>query len=185
MSKIFVLITFLVLPFSSGALELGGIKMPEQLQAGETSLNLNGAGIRSKFVFDLYVAGLYLKSDSSDAAAIIQSAAPMAIRLHIISPKITSEKMSKATKKGFESSTKKNTAPIAAEIEQFISAFNEPIKEGDVFEFVYTQGKGVAVTKNDVQKLIVPSAQFKAALFGIWLSDKPAQKSLKKAMLGK
>ena len=107
--------------------------MPDTLPAGCDSLTLNGVGIRSKFVFDLYVTGLYLKNKSSDAAAIIKSEDPMAIRLHIISSKITSEKMSKATRKGFEKSTGGNTAPISTEIDQFIGAFSDPIKEGDVF----------------------------------------------------
>ena len=90
-------VVFLFLSFTISAVELGGITMPDKLQAGDQSLELNGAGIRSKFVFDLYVAGLYLTEESTDAKAIIESDAPMALRLHIISPKITSKKMTKAS----------------------------------------------------------------------------------------
>ena len=186
MRKIFSLITFslLFLPFSVNAVEKGGITMPDYLQVGENNLQLNGAGIRSKFVFDLYVAGLYLSEKNNDAAAIIQSSDPMAIRLHIISSKITSEKMIKATRKGFESSTGNNTDAITKEIDQFIAAFSQPIKEGDIFEFKNTSDQGVVVTKNGDEKATISSAEFKAALFGIWLSDRPAQAKLKKAMLG-
>ena len=108
----------------------------------------------------------------------------MAIRLHIISGKITSEKMSKATREGFEKSTDKNTVAISSEIDQFISAFSDPIKEGDVFEFVNT-ASGVNVTKNGSDKATFTSPEFKQALFGIWLSDHPVQGKLKKGMLGK
>ena len=180
----FITCAFLFAPLSSMAIEKGGITMPDTLQAGGETLMLNGAGIRSKFVFDLYVAGLYLKEKSSNAAAIIKSSDPMAIRLHIISGKITSEKMSKATREGFEKSTGGNTAPISAEIDQFIGAFSEPIKEGDIFEFANT-ADGVIVTKNGAEKATIASPEFKQALFGIWLSDHPVQGKLKKAMLGK
>jgi len=166
------------------AVEKGGITMPDTLQAGGETLTLNGAGIRSKFVFNLYIAGLYLIDKSSNAAAIIKSSDPMAIRLHIVSSLISSEKMSKATREGFEKSTNGNTAPISAEIDQFIGAFSEPIKEDDVFEFVNTTN-GVVVTKNGTEKATISSSEFKQALFGIWLSDHPVQAKLKKGMLGK
>jgi len=186
MRKFLTLITFAFLfaPLSIMAVEKGGITMPDNLEAGGDSLTLNGAGIRSKFVFDLYVAGLYLKNKNNNATAIIKSSDPMAIRLHIISSKITSEKMSKATREGFEKSTGKNTSGISTEIDQFIGAFSDPIKEGDVFEFVNT-ADGINVTKNGADKASIASPEFKQALFGIWLSDHPVQGKLKKGMLGK
>lgn len=176
---------FMLFPLTSSALSLGGITLPDQLQAGDKSLMLNGAGIRSKFVFDLYVGGLYLISKSSDAAAIINADDPMAIRLHIISSKITSEKMTSATREGFDKSTGGNTAPITAEIDQFLAAFSDEIKEGDVFEFINIPGEGVNVIKNGASKTTIGSTEFKKALFGIWLSDHPVQAKLKDGMLGK
>ncbi len=186
MRKIIALLSFtlLFLPLSSTALQKGGVNMPDQLQAGDTTLVLNGAGIRSKFIFDLYVAGLYLKEKSSDAKTIINADEPMAIRLHIISSKITSKKMSKATREGFEKSTDGNTTPISSEIDQFIAAFSEPIEEGDIFEFIYLPGEGIKVIKNGKEITTIASLEFKKALFGIWLSDDPVQGKLKRAMLG-
>jgi hypothetical protein len=45
-------------------------------------------------------------------------------------------------------------------------------------------GKGVEVYINGEYASVTEGLAFKKALFGIYLSDKPAQKSLKKAMLG-
>ncbi|WP_417544646.1 chalcone isomerase family protein [Marinobacter sp.] len=73
---------------------------------------------------------------------------------------------------------------IQSEIDQFMSVFKEEIKAGDVFDLVYVPGEGVKVFKNSEQKGTVGDLKFKKALFGIWLSDEPAQKSLKKKMLG-
>ncbi len=61
MRKFIAFISFVFLSFSVSAVELGGIEMPDSLQVDGQELLLNGAGIRSKFVFDLYVIGLYPK----------------------------------------------------------------------------------------------------------------------------
>ena len=45
-------------------------------------------------------------------------------------------------------------------------------------------GKGVEAYKNGALASVTKGVEFKKALFGIWLGDKPAQKSLKKEMLG-
>jgi len=119
----------------------------------------------------------------SNAEIIIKSTDPMALRLHIISSKISSEKMIKGTRKGFVKSTGGNIEPIKSEIEQFLKAFSEDIKKGDMFEFVATE-KGVRISKNNEQQQTVSSHAFKEALFGIWLSEKPVKTKLKKKLLG-
>jgi len=46
-------------------------------------------------------------------------------------------------------------------------------------------GKGVEIYKNGQMISTIQGLEFKKALFGIWLCNKPAQESLKEAMLGK
>jgi hypothetical protein len=179
-----VLLFFIMCPVSH-ARELEGITMPESLEVGKSKLILNGAGVRSKFFMDLYVGGLYLQNKSNNPKEIIEGDTPMAIRLHIISSLITSKKMENATREGFENATKGNTEAIKSQIEKFISVFQEKIDEGDIFDLIYSPGKGVEVYKNGEFKSRIEGLAFKQALFGIWLSDKPAQKSLKEKMLGK
>ena len=60
-----------------------------------------------------------------------------------------------------------------------------PIAEGDVFDIVYVPGTGVESYKNGKLQSTIKGLDFKKALFGIWLSKKPADVNLKKAMLGK
>ena len=184
--KHFVLLTLILIIMSPAinAKEIGGINMPESLESGRAKLMLNGAGVREKFFMDLYVGGLYLQEKSQDAKAIIEADEPMAIRLHIISSMITSKKMEKATREGFENATGGNTEAIKVQIEEFISVFKEEIKEGDIYDLIYVPGKGVEVSKNNKSRSIIKGFPFKKAMFGIWLSDKPAQKNLKKEMLG-
>jgi hypothetical protein len=166
------------------AKEIEGVNLPESLEVAKSKLILNGAGVRSKFFMDLYVGGLYLENKSNNPQEIIEGDEPMAIRLHIISSLITSKKMENATREGFENATKGNTEPIKIQIEEFISVFKEKIEEDDIFDLIYLPDKGLEVYKNSELKSRLEGLDFKQALFGIWLSEKPAQKSLKKEMLG-
>ena len=50
---------------------------------------------------------------------------------------------------------------------------------------VYLPKEGVKVYKNNKLLGTIEGMEFKRALFGIWLSKKPADKDLKQAMLGK
>ena len=91
--------------------------------------------------------------------------------------------MTNATRSGFKKSTGGKVEPISSEIEQFLEAFSDKIEVGDIFEFVATE-KGVVISKNNVQQQTISSQEFKQALFGIWLSNKPVKAKLKKSLLG-
>jgi hypothetical protein len=54
-----------------------------------------------------------------------------------------------------------------------------------VFVLSYLPSSGVLVHKNGKQKGRIAGNEFKQALFGIWLSDRPVDESLKQAMLGR
>lgn len=167
------------------ALQVEGVHIPETMAVQDMQLRLNGAGIRTKFFFNLYVGALYLKAPRSEGSALVKADEPMAIRLHVLSKLITSEKMEKATREGFVQSTEGNTAKIEDRIETFIAVFKEEeIAKGDVFDLIYLPGQGTLACKNQGVLATVPGLDFKKALFGIWLSDHPVQTSLKQGMLG-
>ena len=169
---------------SSYAYTGGGVTLPDKMSVGGKPLMLNGAGLRTKFVLTLYASGLYLGAKNTDANKIINANEPMAIRLKIISGFITAEKMSAATKEGFHNSTGGKVAPLHAQIDQFMGVFKQKIMKGDEFDFIYAPTVGTKIVKNNKEQLVIKSLAFKKALFGIWLSNKPAQGSLKKEMLG-
>ena len=185
--KQFLAICFITIMAASlcQAKELSGITMPEALQTEGQGLVLNGAGVRTKFFMDMYIGGLYLKQKQGDAEKIIAGDEPMAIRLHIISSLITSEKMEAATREGFVNATGGAAASLADRMESFIGVFREKINKEDVYEFVYVPGAGTKISKNGKLKTTIQGIDFKKALFGIWLCAKPAQQSLKTQMLGK
>lgn len=184
MKKMILSIMALVMAFSVNAQKkVGDAVLPvSETFHGET-VTLNGAGIREKLWIDLYAAGLYLNEKTSDATEILNGDKPMAIKLHIVSKLISSEKMVEAVTEGFEKSTNGNTAPIQKEIDTMLGFFKEDIKKNDVFDLVYLPAKGVVAYKNGEQKGIVKGKEFKKALFGIWLSNRPADDDLKESLL--
>jgi len=177
----FLSLMFFSVSFSANALD--GI--PKAFTVGTTPLVLNGAGKRTKFIITVYNAGMYLQNKNSNAQQIIGANETMVVRLKIVSGLASAEKMKAALITGFKNSTNGNTQPIQAGIDQLMdAAFNQPVKKGDVFDLVYTPGAGTQVLKNAKRMAIIRGLPFKQALFGIWLSDKPAQASLKTQLLG-
>ena len=164
---------------------VSGVKVDAKLALDGQNLVLNGAGTREKMWIDLYVGSLYLPKKSSSAKDIIDSKDAAAIKLNIISGMITSDKMISAINEGFENSTNKNTAALKAKIDKFKGFFKDEIKKGDAFVIMNVPSEGVVVYKNGAKKGTIDGHDFKKALFGIWLSDKPADKDLKDGMLGK
>ncbi len=158
-------------------------KLPKQMQVGDHRLVLNGEGVRTKAFLELYSAGLYLAKPSSNPAAIIQADEPMAIRIKITSGFVSQSSLVDSLEDGFTNATGGKDREIRKEISQFREFFRDDITKGDIFDMVYLPAHGVIVNKNGKLKGAVPGLKFKQALFSIWLSDKPADTSLKAALV--
>lgn len=181
-----LILLFMAVVVSSTALaqkEVGGAVLPAKLNYGNLNLQLNGVGIRERMWIDLYAAALYLENKTTNANEVINSNNPMAIRLHIVSKLITSEKMIEAVTEGFEKSTNGNTAPIQKEIDSLLGFFKEEIKKNDYFDLVYVPSRGIVAHKNGEERGVVKGEELKKALFGIWLSNDPVDRGLKKGLL--
>ena len=163
---------------------LAAIEVPDSMEYQDTKLTLNGHGSRVKMFMKVYENSLYLLSYSSNAEEIRNKDEAMAIRIDVTSSLVTVDAMKKALIEGLEKSTGNNTGPIMKEIDQLSSTFNSDVSTGDYYEFIFLPGIGTNVVKNSVYIDTIPGIEFKKAFFGIWLSDNPIQKNLKKAMLG-
>ena len=159
-------------------------EIPQIIEYEDKKLILNGKGTRVIFFMKVYEGSLYLASKNSDAKQILNDSSPMAIRIDVTSTMVTADAMKKALNEGLEKSTNNNTGPISDEIKQLSSSFNSGVTNGDFFEFIYLPEIGTHVLKNQNLVDVIPGLEFKKAFFGIFLSDNPIQKNLKKAMLG-
>lgn len=177
-----LIISFMLSPALS-AQEVGGVNFSDQMTISGKNMVLNGAGLRKKAFIKVYACGLYVNEKTSDAKAIINADDPMAIRLVITTGLVSKEKMQDAMTEGFEASTNGNQAALQNKIDAFNKCFNDEIVKQDEFLMTYVPGTGVVVSKNGTEKGIIDGIDFKKALFGIWLGDKPADDGLKEDLI--
>ncbi len=190
MKKILLLLTLLlIIPFytisAQTHIEVNGVTVPRKIEFQGKTLQLNGAGGRSKMWLEVYVQALYLSQLTQDPQFIIDSDTEMAVRIEITSSMVSSNKLTKAMNTGFEKSAGANLEQLRPRIEQLKSFLSDAITEKDVFILAYNPlDQNVYVSKNEVLKGKIAGFDFKKALFGIWLSDKPVDETLKKHLLG-
>jgi len=159
-------------------------EIPKSIEYQDNKLVLNGQGTRVVFFMKVYEGSLYLENKNNNANSIVNGNDPMALRIDVLSTMVTADAMKKALNEGLEKSTGGTTGPISAEMQQLSSSFNSGVTTGDFYEFVYLPDSGTHVVKNEELVDVIPGLEFKKAFFGIFLSDNPIQKNLKKAMLG-
>jgi hypothetical protein len=170
---------------ASAQMTVEGVTVEKNLTVDGKELALNGAGLREKFVFDLYVGGLYTTTKSTNGTTLVNADQAMAITLDIVSKLVTQDKMIEAITEGFEDSVSSaERKKLQPKINQFIGFFNEEIVKGNEFQLAYVPGKGTMAHKNGKMLGTIEGLEFKKALFGIWLGNNPADKDLKAGMLG-
>ncbi|MEO8343862.1 MAG: chalcone isomerase family protein, partial [Gallionella sp.] len=84
MKRIFVLLCCLFLSWNVNALEVSGVQLADSAHLGTSDLVLNGAGLRTKLFFKVYVAALYLTQKQTVANAIIADENPQRVALHML-----------------------------------------------------------------------------------------------------
>lgn len=170
------------------AREVGRIDVPETLtlEDGATSLVLNGAGVRSRFGFKVYVGSLYLKEKSSDSKIIAAADEPMAITMVWVRD-IPLDKITDVYVEAFKYAAINKDESLQKNIDAFMAALR-PCEKNAVTKIVYIPGKGTSMYYNDTQTLHVEGMAFKESLFRIWLLEEDTftgDKTVRAGMLGK
>ena len=165
-------------------INIEGIDFPDKLSINDENFVLNGGGLREKLGFlDLYVGGLYLYANSSDANQIVISSNSMAIRIVIASRLVSRERFIEALEEGFKNTTVGKYSSM--QIESFKKYLSDPFEPDDEIILAYSSTEErTYLYKNTEVRGEFSGLPFKQALFGIWLGEKPAQESLKQEMLG-
>nr|WP_198999923.1 chalcone isomerase family protein [Flavobacterium sp. ASV13] len=165
---------------------IDGVNVPRTIEFLDAKLSLNGGGTISKSSSNGFVQALYLSQLRQDAKYIIADNSEMGMRIQITSSGLTSNKLIKIFDDSFEKTLGKKEDDLKPEIAKFLGFLHGDINKGDVFKFMYSATESsVYVYKNDKLKGKVKGLNFKKALFGIWLSDKPIDEKLKNHLLGK
>lgn len=168
------------------ALELEGVKLDDKVQVGNTTLQLNGAGLRTRLFFKVYVGALYLGEKQHTAAAVLTDAGAKRVTMHMLRS-LSSEKLLEAFDKGLAANnTSAELAAMDARIKDFSAIFrtSKQVVKGDVITLDFLPGEGTRVSINGAEKGRIAGAEFNRALLKIWLGDEPVDEDLKKGLLG-
>jgi long-chain acyl-CoA synthetase len=182
--KSLVVLLALCLSAPAFALEVGGVKLDDKAAVGGQELVLNGAGIRTRVVFKVYVASLYLPAKANDVAAVLAKA-PRRIQMNLLRT-LAPDQLVDALNDGMkENNSEVELAAVKAQTDQLMGimrSFGEA-REGNVVTLDFIDG-ATAVGFNGASRGTIPGDAFNKALTKIWLGDKPVQADLKKALLG-
>ncbi len=174
----------LLLSLSAAAAEVGGVKLDDKASLGGKDLVLNGAGIRTKVVFKVYVASLYLPAKAATLAGVL-AANPRRVQLNMLRD-LSADDLAGALADGIkETSSAEQAGAVKAQTEQLLAILKSvgQAKTGDVMTLDFVGGE-TRISFNGQAKGTIAGEPFNAALMRIWLADKPVQADLRKAMLG-
>jgi hypothetical protein len=161
---------------------VAGVTMPDTSHAGSITLQLNGMGLRTKYMVKVYVAGLYLPQKSSDAAAILQPEIPKRIVMHFVRS-VSKNQLTDGFTESFANNAPDTMKTLKPDMDRLFAAL-DAVKDGDEIVFTYIPGTGTSVTVAGKDKITIPTPDFAAMLFSVWLGPKPPNASLKKGILG-
>ena len=169
------------------AAEVGGIKLDERTSVGASALVLNGAGLRKRAFFRVYVAALYLteRRDSSQEGLALGGAKRVSITLM---RDLTARELVDALEDGIrDNSSPAEQLAVDGRVEELAAnmlAVRQG-RKGDVLTVDWLPGTGTRVLLNgDVKGSAIPGEELYRALLKVWLGEHPTSAALKRSLLG-
>ena len=136
--------------------ELEGVKLEPTAQVGGAALQLNGADLRTRAIFKVHVAGLYVPQKSAEPARCWRRRA----------------------REAQVAALKSQTDTLNANLKAVGEA-----KKGDVIHFEYLPDSGTRVTVNGhARGTAIPGEDFFTAVMRVWIGDKPVDGDVKKGL---
>ncbi len=162
---------------------MNGVTMPYTMMAGGRTLHLNGAALRKKAIFKVYVAALYVADKSSSADAILSADAPRRMEMHFLRD-VDKGKICDAWADGLKDNTPDASPELKREFTQLCEMMGD-IKKEQAFTFTYVPGEGTTITVAGEEKGKVGDKAFADALLRCWIGAKPGPgNGFKKNLLG-
>jgi len=169
------------------AAEVEGLKVDERVRIGSADLQLNGAGVRTRLIFKVYVGALYLPEKKSSATEVLALGGAKRVSMTLLRD-LTARQLTDALEEGIRAnSSEAELATLNDRLGAFIATMNEigSAKKKTVITLDFLPDSGTRVTVDGgARGKPVPGEEFFAALLRIWLGDSPVDANLKKAMLG-
>lgn len=174
----------LLLTSATFAGTLAGVSMAEKSTVGAEQLVLNGMALRSKAIFKVYVAGLYLPVKSGDAGAVLKADEHRQLVMHWLR-NVDKKAICDAWFEGLEANTPNASAQTKADFDT-LCGYMAASKTGDRYVFTYVPGEGTTVEVAGTKQGTIAGKEFADALFASWIGPKPGPgPEFREALMGK
>lgn len=181
-----VVVSLAVAGLGAQPAEIEGVKLDPSAQVGAATLQLNGAGVRTRAIFKVYVAALYVPQKSGDAATLLAQKGPRRVAITMLR-NVDAETFAGALNDGLRSN---HTEAQLGAMKPQIDALNATLKavgeakKGDVIHFEFVPEGGTRVTVNGQPRgSAIAGEDFFTAVLRIWIGDKPVDGGLKKELV--
>ena len=184
MRNVIIAIAALVAVSGAFAIEVAGVKVDDKASVGGQELVLNGAGVRTRAIFKVYVGSLYVPVKAADLNAVLAKG-PRRIQMNVLR-NLTSDQLVDALVDGLkENNSADELNAVKTQQGELVATMKSlgDVKEKDVVTLDFVDG-ATKIGLNGAAKGSIAGEAFNRALTKVWLGDHPVQPDLKKAMLG-
>ena len=186
MKRLVMALVLFPLSMLAAAAEVAGVKIDDKTRVADAELVLNGAGLRKRLFFNVYVIGLYLPEKQKDPRAILAAAGPKRAAIHMLRD-VGADQFTEALVDGLRANTPeeemKAHEPRIKQLSDAMAALKEA-KKGMHITLDWNGAATQLVANGKPAGAPIAGEDFYRALLRIWIGDKPVQDDLKKALLG-
>lgn len=167
------------------AAQRAGVPFDDTVSTDAGPMVFNGAGIRRKFVFKVYVAALYVPHATRTAATLLDSPGPCRLHMHLLR-NVDADTLVASLNEGLAAnSAAAELAAIRSAAIRFATLLREggELRVSETLILAFAAG-GVSLSRTGKPLGNIADARFARALLRVWLGDAPAVADLKNALLG-
>jgi hypothetical protein len=181
------LAALLMAPAAQASMELSGVKVEDTATVAGTKLQLNGAGVRYKGPFKVYVGDLYTTKKVSSLDELTAAPGPKRLTMTFLR-EIEAGPFGKLLTRGVEDNVPKGEmSKLVPGLMRMSDIFtvNKILVPGETVVIDWIPGTGMVITaKGKVQGEPFKEPEFYKAIMSIWFGPVPADFKLKDALLG-
>lgn len=179
-------VVFLLAAMNGVAAEVSGVQLPDKTQVEARDLVLNGAGLRKRFFFSVYVIGLYLPEKKSDAAAVLALPGPKRVSIHMlrdVGADTFAEALVEGLKANHSAADYQALEPRVKALADIMAQMKEA-KKGMAIALDWTGSATRVSIDGRAAGQPIEGEDFYRALLRIWLGSHPVQDDVKQHLLG-
>jgi hypothetical protein len=173
-------------PLSAEGVEVARVQVADKAQVESHELGLNGAGLRKRFFFNVYVIGLYLPEKKSDAAAVLSMPGPKRVSLQMlrdVGADTFVEALTEGLKANLSEADYQALEPRVKALTDIMAQVKEA-KKGMTIALDWTGSATRVSIDGRPAGAAIPGEDFYRALLRIWVGEHPVQDDIKKNLLG-